>query len=227
MGKTSSVTVPTPAFSGGSVSLNGQKKATVSRRGNDINSNFDMNDYEKAVYDYAQKNLAQNLPNLNVFDNNTKRDINAQVEAYKQKAMQSLNEMYQPMLKNLTNGVASRFGNVDNSAFLDGLSALEKYRSSALASIAQDVQSQQSTLFNNELSNRYNYLNLLNNLANGANSNALNYISSALSNSNAGNSYNANLFNQNLTNAMNASKSANNDMANLQTALALISMFAV
>ena len=70
-------------------------------------------------------------------------------------------------------------------------------------------------------------MNLLNNLANGANSNALNYISSALSNSNAGNSYNANLFNQNLTNAMNATKSANNDMANLQTALALIAMFAV
>ena len=186
-----------------------------------------MNDYEKAVYDYAQKNLAQSLPTLNVFDNNTKKDINAQVEAYKQKAMQSLNEMYQPMLKNLTNGVASRFGNVDNSTFLDGLSVLEKYRSGALASIAQDIQSQQSTLFNNELSNRYNYLNLLNNLANGANSNALNYISSALSNSNAGNSYNANLFNQNLTNAMNASKSANNDMANLQTALALIAMFAV
>ena len=189
MGKTSSVTVPTPAFSGGSVSLNGQKKATVSRRGNDINSNFDMNDYEKAVYDYAQKNLAQNLPNLNVFDNNTKKDINAQVEAYKQKAMQSLNEMYQPMLKNLTNGVASRFGNVDNSAFLDGLSALEKYRSSALASIAQDVQSQQSTLFNNELSNRYNYINLLNALQNQTNTNALSAISSVLNLGNSGKGY--------------------------------------
>ena len=82
MGKTSSVTVPTPAFSGGSVSLNGQKKATVSRRGNDINSNFDMNDYEKAVYDYAQKNLAQNLPNLNVFDNKVVRNIAIPVKIF-------------------------------------------------------------------------------------------------------------------------------------------------
>ena len=34
------------------MSLNGQKKATVSRRGNDINSNYDMNDYEKAAEDF-------------------------------------------------------------------------------------------------------------------------------------------------------------------------------
>ncbi len=224
MGKTSSVSVATPSFAGGSVSLNGNKKATVSRDSNGINSNYDMDIYERQVYDYARKNLAQNLPNLNVFDNDTKNDIKAQVEAYKQKAMQSLNEMYQPMLKNLTNNVASRFGNTDNSAFLDGLNSLENYRAGALASIAQDTQAKQSELFKNELSNRYNYINLLNSLVNGANSNALNYLSSALSNSNAGNSYNSNLFNQQLTNAMNTAKANNDNMANLQAALAVVAM---
>lgn len=224
MGKTSSVSVATPSFAGGSVSLNGNKKATVSRDSNGINSNYDMDIYERQVYDYARKNLAQNLPNLNVFDNDTKNDIKAQVEAYKQKAMQSLNEMYQPMLKNLTNNVASRFGNTDNSAFLDGLNSLENYRAGALASIAQDTQAKQSELFKNELSNRYNYINLLNSLVNGANSNALSYLSSALSNSNAGNSYNSNLFNQQLTNAMNTAKANNDNMANLQAALAVVAM---
>jgi len=224
MGKTSSVSVATPSFAGGSVSLNGNKKATVSRDSNGINSNYDMDIYERQVYDYARKNLAQNLPNLNVFDNDTKNDIKAQVEAYKQKAMQSLNEMYQPMLKNLTNNVASRFGNTDNSAFLEGLNSLENYRAGALASIAQDTQAKQSELFNNELSNRYNYINLLNSLVNGANSNALSYLSSALSNSNAGNSYNSNLFNQQLTNAMNTAKANNDNMANLQAALAVVAM---
>lgn len=224
MGKTSSVQVATPAFSGGSVSLNGKNKATVERKGNTIDSNYNMNDFEQAIYDYAQKNLAENLPNLNVFDNNARKDINSQVEAYKNKAMQSLNEMYQPMLKNLTNNVASRFGNIDNSAFLEGLNSLEKYRSSALANIVQDVQSKQSDLYKNELSNRYNYVNLLNSLIGGTNSNALNYISSALSNSSVGNSYNSALFNQNLTNAMNASKANNDNMANLQTAMAVLAM---
>lgn len=224
MGKTSSVSVATPSFAGGSVSLNGNKKATVSRDCNGINSNYDMDIYEQQVYDYARKNLAQNLPNLNVFDNDTKKDIKAQVEAYKQKAMQSLNEMYQPMLKSLTNNVASRFGNTDNSAFLEGLNSLENYRAGALASIAQDTQAKQSELFNNELSNRYNYINLLNSLVNGANSNALSYLSSALSNSNAGNFYNSNLFNQQLTNAMNTAKANNDNMANLQAALAVVAM---
>ena len=58
----------------------------------------------------------------------------------------------------------------------------------------------------------------------GANSNALNYLSSALSNSNAGNSYNSTLFNQNLTNAMNTAKTNNDNMANLQAAMAVIAM---
>ena len=224
MGKTSSVNVATPAFAGGSISVNGKNKATISKQGNMVNSNYNMDEFEQSIYDYAQKNLAQNLPNLNVFDNDTKKDIKAQVEGYKQKAKQSLNEMYQPMLKNLTNNVASRFGNTDNSAFLEGLNSLENYRAGALASIAQDTQAKQSELYKNELSNRYNYINLLNSLIGGANSNALNYLSSALSNSNAGNSYNSTLFNQNLTNAMNTAKTNNDNMANLQAAMAVIAM---
>lgn len=218
MGKTTSTNVAMPSFSGGSVSLNGKNKATVSKNGNSINSNYNMDTYEQAVYDYAQKSLAQNLPNLNVFDNSTKNDIKSQVEAYKQKAMKSLNDMYTPMLKNLTNDVASRFGNTDNSAFLEGLGNLENYRANALATIAQDTQAKQSELFNNELANRYNYINLLNTLINGTNSNALNYLSSALSNSNAGNSYN-----QNLMRYMNSSTNNNNNLANLQNALSLVS----
>ena len=220
MGKTSSVNVATPAFSNGSVSLNGVNKASVSKKGDTINSDYNMNDYEKAVYDFAQKTLAQNLPNLNVFDSNTKKDLNSQVEAYKNKALQTLNSLYQPMIRNLTNDIASRFGNIDNSMFLNNLNAIENNRANAMSDLVQDIQNYKSDLYNNELSSRYNYLNLLNTLINGSNDNILNYLSSALANSNAGNSYN-----QSVANMLNsANRNAGNSAMNLSNLTTLASL---
>ena len=170
--------------------------------------------YVSAIYDYAQKNLAENLPNLNVFNSNTNRDINSQVEAYKNQALQALDSLYKPMIKNLTNDIASRFGNIDNSMFLDNLNAIENNRANAMSNLVQDIQTYKSDLYNNELANRYNYINLLNTLVNGSNNNILNYLSAALSTSNAGNSYNQAI--SNLANrASNNSTTNLNNLANL------------
>jgi len=217
MGKTSSVSVATPSFSNGSISVNGVNKANVTKNGNTVNSNYNMNDYEKAIYDYAQKNLAENLPNLNVFNSNTNRDINSQVEAYKNQALQALDSLYKPMIKNLTNDIASRFGNIDNSMFLDNLNAIENNRANAMSNLVQDIQTYKSDLYNNELANRYNYINLLNTLMNGSNNNILNYLSSALANSNAGNSYNQAI-------ASLANRASNNSTMNLNNLANLASL---
>ncbi len=217
MGKTSSVSVATPSFSNGSVSVNGVNKANISKNGDTISSNYDMNDYEKAVYDYAQKTLAENLPNLNVFNSNTNKNINSQVEAYKNQALQTLDSLYKPMIKNLTNDIASRFGNIDNSMFLDNLNSIENNRANAMSDLVQDIQTYKSDLFNNELANRYNYLNLLNTLVNGSNNNVLNYLASALSNSSAGNSYNQAM-------ASLANRSSNNSTMNLSNLANLASL---
>ncbi len=222
MGKTSSVNVATPAFSNGTVSINGTKKADISKKGNSVDSNYNMNDYEKTVYDYAQKSLAQNLPNLNVFNDNVKKGLDSQLEAYKNQALNTLNSLYQPMIKNLTNDIASRFGNVDNSMFLDNLNSIENNRAKAMSDLVQDIQMYRNDLYNNELANRYNYLNLLNTLVNGSNNNALNYLSSALSNSNAGNAYNQSV--ANLLNSANRGGTSNSitNLNNLSTLASLI-----
>lgn len=221
MGKTSSVNVATPSFANGSVSVNGVNKANVSKNGDTVKSNYNMNEYEKAVYDYAQKALAENLPNLNTFNSDTRKDLNSQVEAYKNQALQSLNSLYQPMIKNLTNDIASRFGNIDNSMFLDNLNAIENNRANAMSDLVQDIQTYKSDLYNKELSNRYNYLNLLNTLVNGSNDNILNYLSSALANSNAGNSYNQSV--ANMLNAANRSAGASTmNLNNLATLTSLL-----
>ena len=220
MGKTSSVNVATPSFSNGAISVNGVNKANVSKNGDTVSSDYNMNDYEKAIYDYAQKNLAENLPALNVFNADTRKDLNAQIEAYKNQALQNLNNLYQPIIQNLTKDVASRFGNIDNSMFLDNLKSIENNRANAMSDLVQDIQTYKNDLYNNELANRYNYLNLLNTLLNGSNNNALSFLSAALANSNAGNSYN-----QAIASLLNsANNRSNNSVTNLNNLTSFASL---
>lgn len=179
-----------PAFSNGSVSVNGQTIATTSQNGNTINSNYNMSDTEKDLYNYIQDSFSDSLKNVNVFDDETKKDLQSQVDAYTNKGLDIINDTYTPMINDLKNDIASRFGNFDNSVFMDNLNSIESSRADAMNSLAQDVMTQQSNLINDELSRRYNYLNLLNGTQNQMINNILSYLGAAMQNSSAGNSYN-------------------------------------
>lgn len=211
MGKSSKY----PSYSSGSVSLNGNNVATVSKKGNTVTSNYNMPTTEKGIYDYAQNSLLTSLPQINVFSGETQKNINSQLEAYKNRGIQSINDIYTPIMNNLKTDIASRFGNLNNSVFFDNLNAVEKNRANAISSLAQDLQAQRSDLYNNELSQRYNYLNFLNNLQNQMTNNALNYMGIAQNNSASGNSYNQAAYNagvqsrqQNFNNLMQAAQLA-------------------
>lgn len=207
-----------PSFSGGVVSINGQKKAVTSKKGNNVVSNYKMSNAEKQAYDFAQNSLVSNLPNINVFDTNTQQGLQSQLDAYTQKGQKMINNLYSPMLNSLKNDIASRFGNLDNSVFLNNLNAIEANRAESVNSLAQDVLNRQDELINNELTRRYNYLNFLQNLQNQANSTMLNYINSSQNNSSSGNSYNQQAYNANL---QNSGSSFGNLFANLGTNLGM------
>lgn len=179
-----------PAYSSGSVSINGNNVAKQYKKKNTVYSDYNMTDVEKGIYDYAQNSLLNSLPQLNVFSADTQKNINSQVDAYKNKGLQTLNDMYTPIMNNLKTDVASRFGNLNNSVFFDNLNKVEQNRSNALNNLAQDIETQRSSLYNNELSNRYNYLNFMNSLQNQINNNIMNYMGIAGNNSSSGNSYN-------------------------------------
>ena len=132
---------------------------------------------------------------INVFSQATQNDINSQLEAYKNKGMQTINDTYNPLLENLKTDIASRFGNLNNSVFFDNLNSIEKNRANAISDLAQDIEAQRSDLFNNELSKRYNYLNFMNDLQNQITDNILNYLGVAQENSSSGTAYNQNLAN--------------------------------
>ena len=187
-----------PGFSNGSLYINGAKKASTYRNPDgSVSSSYDMNEFEKKAYDYVQKSLADSIPSINTFSPSTVQDINSQVNAFKNNAVRQINETYTPMLDNLKQDIASRFGNFDNSIFLNNLNSIENKRADAINYLAQDLLSRKNELVANELNNRYNYLNFLNNYQNNAYNNILNSIASSQSNSAIGNNYNQNAYNAN------------------------------
>lgn len=188
MGKSSS---KYPSYSSGTVSINGQNKATTYKNGNSIVSNYNMSDAEKKAYDYAQNSFADSLARVNVFDDTTRKNLQSQLNAYTANGAKLINNIYTPMIDNLKTDIASRFGNFDNSIFMNNLNSIESNRSDSINSLAQDVLAKRSELVNDELAQRYTYLNFLQDVQNQANNNMFNFINSSQQNSASGNTYNA------------------------------------
>lgn len=187
MGKSSKY----PGYSTGTIKVNGQTKASTYKSGNNVVTNYNMSDAEKRAYDYAQNSFANALPSINVFDDDTRKNLQSQLDAYTLQGQKMVNSIYTPMLNDLKTDVASRFGNFDNSVFMDSLNAIESNRADAISNLAQDITAKRSDLINNELSQRYSYLSFLQDIQNQTNSNILNFANSSQANSNSGNSYNA------------------------------------
>lgn len=113
------------------------------------------------------------------------------------------------MLDDLKTDVASRFGNFDNSVFMDNLNSIEENRAESINNLAQDVMAKRDELISNELAQRYTYLGFLQDIQNQMNSNILNYIGASQQNSAAGNSYNAQAYAANQSRSSTFSNYAN------------------
>lgn len=179
-----------PKYSTGTVQINGQTKAQTYKDGNNVTTNYIMSNDEKRAYDYAQKSFADNLSKINVFDENTKKAMRNQLETYAAQGTKAINDIYTPMIEDTKNDIARRFGNLDNSSFLNNLNSIEKNRSEAISSLGQDLVLMQNDLTNDELSRRYNYLSFLDGYVNNINSNAMSYGNMSQSNSNSGTAFN-------------------------------------
>lgn len=197
MGKSSK-----PSYTNGVVSINGNTVASQYKDGDTVYSNYNMSDAEKQIYDYAQNSFLENLPKINVFSEDTQKDMQNQLNAYTQKGLQTINDLYTPMLNDMKNDIASRFGNFDNSIFMNDLKEIESSRADAMNSLTQDILAKQDDIINEELNRRYNYLDLLNNVQNQTVGNVLSYLQQAASNSNSGNAYNNNQSSYNSGNSL-------------------------
>jgi len=208
-----------PSYSSSNVSV-GNSTATTKVKNGILTSNYDMSEGESAIYNYALSTLASILPQVNTFDTNTLGSIQSEVDAYKNSGIKSINETYNPMITNLQNNIASRFGNLDNSIFADDLSKIESERANSVSSFAQDVLAKQSSLQSDELTKRYALINLLSGITDNTYNNALNAISTALGSSSNANQYNSGVYNA-LSDIASTNSKSNNTSSLLTNLLGL------
>ena len=186
-----------PAYSAGSVSINGKNKATSQKIGDRVVSNYNMSDTEKNIYDSVLSNMDSSLANLFKVSDPQKQAWNEQLDVMRQQGIDNIESIYTPMQNNLKNDVASRFGNLDNSTFLNNLKKITNNKANAVAQLSNNLALTQNDLYKNELVNRMNIINFLNGLNTSFNNNMLGYMGLANQNSSAGNSYNQLAYNNN------------------------------
>lgn len=192
MGKSSSY----PKYSTGNIVVNGQTVASTTKDedNNTISSSYNMSDAEKNIYNTVQNSLASSLGSL--FDFSDEQNVwDAQLEAYKQDGIDQINSIYTPMETNLKNDIASRFGNFDNSIFMDSLSDITDNKAKAVAELSDSILQKQDELYSDEMTNRINYITLLSNLNSIMNNNILNFTQAAQSNAESGNTHNDKAYN--------------------------------
>lgn len=184
-----------PEFTNGTVSVNGKTKATAQKVGDNIKTNYKMSKFEKNMFNSIENGMTNGLANLFEISDNERKQWGEQLDAIKNQGIENINNIYTPMERNLKNDIASRFGNFDNSVFLDKLSAITDNKAKAVAELSNNITETQNNLYKEELSNRINTLSFLNGLNTSLNNNILNYTNAAISNASVGNNYNNNAFN--------------------------------
>lgn len=170
----------TPSTSS-NISINGQTVANAKNKNGTVSANYNMNADESALLDYTRKNLLSGLENVNVFSPEVRRDIKNQLNAYTKQGIKTINENYKPMIRDLQADIAKRFGNFDNSVFMDNLKSLENSRADALETLTENILAKQADLFQQELDSRYKYINQLSSVNKDIYSNIYSMLNSALS----------------------------------------------
>lgn len=179
-----------PQYSSGGVIINGHNVSSAHKNGNSINSSYNMTDKEKEIYSGIQDNLSSSLGDLFEFSDEKLDLWKKQLDNYKEEGIKNINEIYEPMQNNLKNDIASRFGNLDNSIFMDNLNKITDNKAEAVSDLSKSVLEKQDKLYYNEMANRLNYIALLNNLNSAMNNNMLAYMEMAQSNAESGNKHN-------------------------------------
>ncbi len=164
-----------------SFSINGNEVVKSKVKGGKVTTNFNLSDDEQNILNYANQNLLKGLQNINVFSDDVQKSIQNQVKAYTNQGIKNINSTYTPMFRNLRNDIASRFGNLDNSVFMDNLNSIEQNRTSAIENLTENILAKQAELYDQEMNYRYNYLNQLSSARQGINSNILDFLQMAAS----------------------------------------------
>lgn len=186
-----------PDYSTGTITVNGKTVASTTRDKNNnvVGSSYNMSSAEKKIYNSIQNNFYNSLKGLFDITDADKKTWNSQLNAMKSQGIQQINDIYTPLETNLKNDIANRFGNLDNSVFMDNLNEITDKKSQAISALSNTLLAAQGDLYSNELNNRINNISFLNNLNAAIDNNILNFTNAAMNNSTSGNNYNNSAYN--------------------------------
>ncbi len=184
MGKLSkkSSSTSTPQFANGYVTVNGRNVASAVKNGDNVVSTYNMNENEKRIQNSVQSGLASSLDNLFSISDNQRQEWSNQLDAIKSKGIDEINDIYKPMETDLKNDIANRFGNLDNSIFMDNLNSITDKKAKAVADLSREITSTQDELYNNEITKRMATISFLNDLNNDINNTTMNFLNAASAN---------------------------------------------
>ena len=173
-----------------------------------------------SIYDGIQSNLDTTLQDIFSISDAKQEQWNQTLDTYKEKGIKQINDIYDPMQNALKNDIASRFGNLDNSIFMDNLSNITENKAQAVADLSDSLIMKQNDLYSTEMANRMNYISLLSGLYSNFNSQMLNYMQLANANTASGNNYNQLAYQANQQNSVwNRTMQGLNTAANVARAV--------
>lgn len=212
MGKNDSTVVPasTPEFTPTIVRSNGVdiSKTYKDSSGNVITEYLESPE-DKKLREWRENQISQLEPQINVFSPELQQSWDDIATAKKNQALDEFNSLWDPIDRSTREDLWSR-GLANSSIASDTQKSQDEVKAKALEDISNDYVAEKEDLKNNELSNRYLYLNYLNGGLENMSQDAFNLLTSSLNNSSSVNSNNTDVWKTQLSQYNYENQNSNN-----------------
>lgn len=173
---------PQPTFTPTVTRYGGKDIAKSYKDGDMIVNEYIQTPEEKAQEEWRKSQIAQYEPKINVFDPSLVQDWQNKAKATQERTLQSFEDLYKPIERNTRNDYFSRLGTLDSTSYLDRVKDLEKNRQQTYADLARQAILDEDLYKQNELAQRYQYLNYLTGGVNNASESQFRLANSAYDN---------------------------------------------
>lgn len=206
MGKNSSTPAPAaaPEFTPSIVRYGG---VDISKTYKDASGNviteYLQSEEDKALNEWRKNKISELEPQINVFSDDLQNSWKEIANANKNKSLEEFNALWEPITRMTREDLWAR-GLGNSSIASDTQYNQDKIKSKAIESIANDYVAELQELQNNELSNRYLYLNYLNGGVENMEQDAFTAMTTGILNNNSVNSNNTEIWKSLLNNYNNS-----------------------
>ena len=152
-----------PAFSASGVYMDGIQRAKTYKDPvtGELRTEYISDPNELAQKKAREAQIAAYEGQINTFDPSLTSQWDKIRNDYINRNSKEFDQQWDKSSRNTLNDIVSRFGNTDTSIYRDSMKDLDRIKADAYTKIAQDASVTGEQLKQQELQNRYNYLNQL------------------------------------------------------------------